>query len=614
MRTSSLPTIRTFQVRFRYVFETAKIHFQNVSHYATEYVPKAYQRRAFLTDFTGSAGTAVVTKEEALLWADSRYWNEASLKLDADSWHLQKQGHSDTPTITAWLSESLKKENPRIGVDPYVTSAHFRTELSEAFDKKEYTLDAIMDTNLVDELWSSDRPPVPKSPFRVHPIEYAGLSTTDKITQVRDKMQEEEAGLAVFSALDEVAYLLNVRAQGDIETCPVGIAYVTVSTDSVVLYCDKEKLLDIEDHLRESGITWKPYEDVVADVAAFAAGDADRKVWMDLKRSNLALGTCVESESQIVDKPSALTVMKACKNEAELEGMRKAHILDGVAMAHFIPWLETTLKERSVSEVEVDEKLTGYRAEQEGFLECSFPTIAGVGSNGAIVHYRAAEDSELLQHLDHSQPILIDSGGQYVFGTTDVTRTWHFGTATDEFRECYTRVLQGHIGVDTMQFPVDTPGFVLDVMARKALWTIGKDYGHGTGHGVGAALNVHEGPHSISPRWSNTEGLKAGMIVSNEPGFYKDGDFGIRIENLLEIETVEGTPVREGDKEFLRFRPLTLMPIQKNLIKVELLTESEIKWVDSYHKRVLSTIGPLLPKDSPAKEWLERSCAPLEPV
>lgn len=304
--------------------------------------------------------------------------------------------------------------------------------------------------------------------------------------------------------------------------------------------------------------------------------------------------------------------------------MRQAHIVDGAAMAHFMSWLELEIvvKGRAVSEVEIDLVLTGYRAEQPGFMEVSFRTIAGVGPNGAIVHYRATEDSDLLKYLDKENPILIDSGGQYTYGTTDVTRTWHFGTPTPEFIDYYTRVLKGNIGLDTMVFPENTPGFVLDVFARKSLWDVGKDYGHGTGHGVGAALNVHEGPHSISPRWANKEVLKKGMVVSNEPGFYDDGRFGIRIENLLEIQYVKpehneasasgNDDAASSEKKFLTFAKLTVIPIQKNLINLNLMTVEELDWLDSYHELVWEKVSPLLETDSPAMEWLEKSCSKIE--
>lgn len=287
-------------------------------------------------------------------------------------------------------------------------------------------------------------------------MKYAGMSVEDKVSKIREGMTEKKATLAVFGALDDIAYLFNVRCMGDIETCPVGIAYATVSHDEVTLYCDEEKVKpdDVAAHLQSANVVVKPYDNVVLDVQSHLASNTRNKVWLDNSRSNYAVSRVIP-EANLVDAQNAVTPMKACKNTAEMEGMRQAHIVDGAAMAHFMAWLEHAIvvEGRSVSEVEIDLVLTGYRAQQPGFKEVSFPTIAGVGANGAIVHYRAAEGSDLLKYLDRNQPILIDSGGQYEYGTTDVTRTWHLGEATDEFKEMYTRVLKGNIGVDTMIFP-----------------------------------------------------------------------------------------------------------------------------------------------------------------
>lgn len=507
--------------------------------------------------------------------------------------------------------------------------ASFAKDLKEAFAesaKKELDRDGeaapigelvTSHPNLIDPIWGEARPEVPYNAFRPHPLEFAGATVAEKVEKVRKEMGEKKATMTVFGALDDVAYLLNVRAMGDVDTCPVGIAYATVTKDEICLYCDPRKVEseEVKEHLKE--VTIKEYDAIVDDVKSHCETNGN-KVWLDCSRSNLAISSVIPEKS-LVDSQNAITPMKACKNDAELEGMRRAHIVDGAAMAKFIAWLENTIVNdgKSVSEVEIDKVLTGYRAEQPGFLECSFPTIAGVGPNAAIIHYRAVED-EVMKYLDASQPILIDSGGQYTYGTTDVTRTWHFGEATEEFKDTYTRVLKGNIGVDSMIFPEDTPGFVLDVFARKALWEAGKDYGHGTGHGVGAALNVHEGPHSISPRFGNKEGLKKGMVVSNEPGYYEDGNFGIRIENLLEMQYVKPEhndpdfEVGPAEKKFLKFARLTMIPIQKNLIKVDLMTKAELDWLDSYHAEVYEKVSPLLEAGSPAMKWLEKSCEKID--
>ena len=475
----------------------------------SEYVPQAYMRRGYLTNFHGSAGTAVVTQGGAYLWTDSRYFNEANLSLDADHWQLMKQGLPKVPTITKFLTDLAEEKRNcgssvplKVGIDPYVHPASFAKDLTEAFDgatkdlgEEAASLGEIvtLQSNLVDEIWE-DRPAVPTSPFRVHPLEYAGKTVADKVASIRKEMAEKKATMSVFSALDDVAYLLNVRATGDVETCPVGIGYCTITNDEVAVYCDPAKLVakEVQAHLEEAGVVHKSYDDVVPAIEEHVAASKSNRVWIDKSRANFALCRVIP-ESKLIDNQNAVTPMKACKNAAEMEGMRQAHIVDGAAMAHFMAWLERTIvtEGKSVTEVEIDEVLTGFRAKQPGFVEVSFPTIAGVGPNGAIIHYRATEGTDLLKSLDKTNPILIDSGGQYAYGTTDVTRTWHFGEASEEFIDNYTRVLKGNIGVDSMTFPENTPGFVLDVFARKALWEAGRDYGHGTGHGVGGeSLNL----------------------------------------------------------------------------------------------------------------------------
>jgi Xaa-Pro aminopeptidase len=585
--------------------------------------------------------------EPAYLWTDSRYWNEAGLQLEPGLWSLQKAGLPDTKTIPKWLAERAVKQYREtggskplcVGMDPFVNAASFAKEVEDAFKeavaaevdlpppKQEgdgadaAVVIGVLDTaheNLIDPIWGDERPAIPTSKFRVHPLEYAGMTVADKVAKIRKEMTEKKATMSVFTTLDDVAYLFNVRSKGDVDTCPVGIAYGAVTMDDVRLYCDPRKLTEeVREHLRD--VQLMPYDSIVDDVKAHCADPSGHnKVWMDKSRTNYGLISLVP-EKLLIDSKTALTDMKAAKNEAEMEGMRRAHIVDGAAMAKFMAWLEHEIVTvgRKVSEVEIDEVLTGCRAEQPGFVEVSFPTIAGVGPNGAIIHYRAAEN-EIMRYLDQSSPILIDSGGQYLYGTTDVTRSWHFGAPTPEYVDAYTRVLKGNIGLDEMIFPEATPGFALDIYARRWLWDAEKDYGHGTGHGVGAALNVHEGPMSISPRWGNKEGLKAGMVVSNEPGYYEDGNFGIRIENLLEIQCLnpedsvekaeEDDAKTPAKKKFLRFKKLTMIPIQLNLIDLSLMTTRELDWIDAYHAEVFEKVSPLLEPGSPALAWLTKSC------
>eukprot|EP00546_Thalassionema_frauenfeldii_P003423 CAMPEP_0178937622 /NCGR_PEP_ID=MMETSP0786-20121207/25873_1 /TAXON_ID=186022 /ORGANISM="Thalassionema frauenfeldii, Strain CCMP 1798" /LENGTH=646 /DNA_ID=CAMNT_0020616241 /DNA_START=159 /DNA_END=2099 /DNA_ORIENTATION=+ len=640
MSSSTTSTPSTPEMALRQLFDQHNLDCYIVPSddpHLSEYTPEAYKRRQFITEFGGSAGTALIFREQAKLWTDSRYYNEANLQLDGDHWDLMKQGLPETPTISNYIADAAKehyesyKKPFRIGMDPFVHAASFCKELEKALDEKIDNEDdkcGILETsltnNLIDELWGESRPALPNAPFRVH--EHAGKTVAEKVKAVREQMAEKKATMAVFSALDDVAYLFNIRAQGDIDTCPVGMAYGVITNDQVMLLCDKEKVANIQEYLNEAGITVKPYDAVLDQIKEHLETTDENtkrpKIWIDTTRSNYAIRSLIQEDKQLLDCQTAVTTMKACKNAVEMEGMKRAHVVDGAAMAHFISWLQEQISSgKKVSEVEIDVVLRNYRSQQPGYIEDSFPTIAGVGSNGAIIHYRAKEDSDLMKYLDAESSILIDSGGQYTYGTTDVTRTWHFGEKiSPEFKQYYTRVLKGNIAMDSMIFPTNTPGFVLDVFARKSLWDAQLDYGHGTGHGVGAALNVHEGPQSISPRWGNKEFLKKGMVVSNEPGYYEDGNFGIRIENLLEITYVnnddnlaydqekELSVKPSGKKTFLKFQKLTMIPIQKNLIDLELMSSTELDWLDAYHQEVWEKVSPLLEEGSSAYQWLQRSC------
>lgn len=463
--------------------------------------------------------------------------------------------------------------------------------------------------NPVDAVWP-DRPALPATPFRVHPLQYAGASVAEKLSLVSAEMAARTATLAVFAALDDVAYLLNLRA-ADVACCPVGTAYCTVGRDgTATLYCNADAKIapggEVAAHLAAAGVGVRAYGAVADDVAAHADADAGHRVWLDTSSCNHALARRVPAD-RLVDAQTAVQGMKAVKNAAEIDGMVEAHLRDGVAMAEFMGWLEAEVRAGgTVSEVEIHQILTAARARQAGFLEPSFASIAGVGPNGAVVHYTATDGPDL-RHCTPNVPLLLDSGGQYACGTTDVTRTWHFGTPGAAFGAMYTRVLRGHIALDTAVWPEGTPGFVLDAFARQHLWRAGADYGHGTGHGVGAALNVHEGPMGISRKFENQEPLKEGMVLSNEPGYYVPGEYGIRIENLVLVRRADvGTT---GGKKFFKFEKLTMIPIQtKGLVNVDDLTEGELDWIDDYHQEVWEKVGARMADGTIGKEWLRRNC------
>ena len=598
----------------------------------SEYVATCYERRAWVSNFTGSAGTALVTRDEALLWTDGRYFLQAEKEL-GEEWTLMRGGQPGVPEPKAWLRDSMPK-NSKVGVDANVHSLNEARALRAALEAVGSSL-VCVETNPVDEAWGADRPEKPTAPLRLHAAEHAGKSVEDKLAEVRERLKKNDADYLVVSPLDEVAWLFNVRG-GDAECNPVAIAYRLVGASDATLYVDERKVSDdVRARLVTAGVTIKAYEACEDDVRAVAEKGAT--LWVDPEKVSAALVAAAEEaagtgagapkkkrktaaddadaadakppRSAIKEGVSPIPLAKAVKNEAELKGMLEAHLRDGVAMASFWCWLDAEAAAgRTHDEHEIGTVVSGFRAKQAGFIEESFATIAGEGPHGAIIHYRASKATA--RDVTPDSLLLCDSGGQYDCGTTDVTRTHHTGTPTAFQKEAYTRVLQGHIGLSTAVFPIETSGFVLDAFARRSLWQAGLDYRHGTGHGVGAALNVHEGPQSISPRFGNPTGLLPGMILSNEPGYYEDGGFGIRIENLLVVKEAP-TSHTFGDKKYLMFEPLTFIPIQKKLIDWSLMSGAEVKWLNEYHARVWELVSPRV-EDEDVKAWLREATNPVE--
>lgn len=518
-----------------------------------------------------------------------------------------RAGLPETPEIPAFLAENLP-EGSAVGIDPFVYDVEAADTLRDALEEAGCTLVALPPPNPVDVVWGPDRPPAPAGSVRLHDTRFAGRSVQDKLLELRDAMREKKAAHVLFSMLDEVAWVFNVRGN-DIPHCPVSLAYALVSLDSATMFVDEAKVsAEVRGGLAAAGVDVRPYEAVLDDMRRIAEKGGER-VWMDPTSTSVALSNA--AGESVLSETTPVILAKACKNEAELAGMREAHLRDGVALSSFLCWLEDYVSAYGeISEVAVGEKLEEFRAQQPGFLSTSFGTIAGSGPNGAVIHYTAKTGE--CGMVNDKQVFLLDSGGQYEDGTTDVTRTVHFGrSATDYERECYTRVLQGHIAIDTAVFPEGTTGLMLDSLARIPLWSIGLDYRHGTGHGVGACLNVHEGPQSISPRiGSNKAGLKEGMIVSNEPGYYEDGSFGIRIENLL-IAIKRNTPHEFGGKSYLGFERLTHVPIDKSMVSPSLLSDTEIGWLNSYHDDVWQKLSPRMPEGR-QKEWLWEKTRPID--
>ncbi|CBI36798.3 unnamed protein product, partial [Vitis vinifera] len=574
----------------------------------SEFIAECYMRRAYISGFTGSAGTAVVTKDKAALWTDGRYFLQAEKQLSSN-WILMRAGNYGVPTTSEWLNDVLAP-GCRIGIDPFLFSSDAAEELKEAIAKKNHELVYLYDLNLVDEIWKESRPEPPRKPIRVHELTYAGLDVSSKLSSLRSELIDAGCSAIVVSMLDEVSWLLNLRGN-DVPNSPVMYAYLIVEIDGAKLFIDDSKVSpEVMDHLKNAGIELRPYESILAEIKNLAAKGAH--LWLDTssrKNKSEAYGVA-NGQSGVptgVYKISPILLAKAVKNQAELEGMRNSHLRDAAALAQFWSWLEEEiLKGVLLTEVDVADKLLQFRSMQAGFLDTSFDTISASGANGAIIHYKPNPDSCSI--VDVKKMFLLDSGAQYIDGTTDITRTVHFGEPTPRQKECFTRVLQGHIALDQAVFPENTPGFVLDAFARSFLWKIGLDYRHGTGHGVGAALNVHEGPQSISFRFGNMTPLQKGMIVSNEPGYYEDHAFGIRIENLLCVKEMD-TPNRFGGIGYLGFEKLTFVPIQNELVELSLLSTAEIDWLNDYHSEVWEKVSPLL--DGSARQWLWDNTRPL---
>ncbi|KAI9098950.1 hypothetical protein K1719_024717 [Acacia pycnantha] len=594
----------------------------------SEFIAECYMRRAYISGFTGSAGTAVVTKDNAALWTDGRYFLQAEKQLGSN-WILMRAGNPGVPSTGEWLNDVLAPGG-RVGIDPFLFTSDGAEEIKDVISKKNHELVYLSNINLVDEIWKESRPKPPNKPVRVHDLKYAGLDVAAKLSSLRSELASAGSSAIIISMLDEIAWLLNLRGS-EVPHSPVMYAYVIVEIDRAKLFIDHSKVTkEVSDHLKKAGIELRQYDSILSEIESFAAKGAS--LWLDTSSVNAAIvntykAACdkyyhiqgtkqkprTDGSSENLNGPttvhkfSPVSLAKAIKNESELEGMRNCHLRDAAALAEFWDWLEKEIsKDRALTEVEVSDKLLEFRSKQAGFLDTSFETISASGANGAVIHYKPEPESCSI--VDANKLFLLDSGAQYVDGTTDITRTVHFGKPTARERECFTRVLQGHIALDLSVFPENTPGFVLDAFARSFLWKVGLDYRHGTGHGVGAALNVHEGPQSISYRYGNLTSLQEGMVVSNEPGYYEDYSFGIRIENLLYVRDME-TPNRYGGIQYLGFEKLTFVPIQIKLVDLSLLSAAEVDWLNSYHSQVWEKVSPLL--DGSARQWLCNNTRPV---
>ena len=555
-----------------------------------EYVPDHWKGRAFISGFNGSAGTAVVTLNAAALWTDSRYFLAAEEQLKGTEYQLMKLKVEGTPTIAEWLGRECGA-GAEVAVDGMVNSANSVKELIADL-RRQGGITVRTNFDPLKLIWR-DRPAIPENALEIYPTEYAGETTASKIARIRKALREKHADGMLMAALDDIAWTLNLRGT-DVHCNPVFVSYLLISTQDVTLYIDKVKLTpEVSAYLQQEGVSVDGYENVVKGLKDYF----EYNILIDPDEVNYTLYKAVTRER--VEEESPVKRMKTVKNPTEIAGFKSAMLCDGIAMVKFLKWLDETSCE---TELSVDRHLTALRAEQPLYRDLSFDTIAGYGAHAAIVHYEATPETDI--PLEPHGLLLLDSGAQYLDGTTDITRTIALGPLTDEEKLVYTLVLKGHIQIELAKFPSGISGSQLDVLARAAMWREGFNYLHGTGHGVGSYLNVHEGPHQIRMEWKPAP-FVSGMTVTDEPGIYLAGRCGVRIENTLLV-----VPYKETEfGQFLQFEPLTLCPIDKRPVIRERLTQEEIDWLNGYHQTVFDRLSPHL--DADEVEWLRQACAPL---
>ena len=571
-----------------------------------EYVPDHWKGREFISGFNGSAGTAVVTLTSAALWTDSRYFIAAEEQLKGTEFQLMKLKIEGTPTIAEWIGKECGP-GAEVAVDGMVNSASDVKELIADL-RREGGITLRTNLDPLRQIWTR-RPPIPLNPVEIYPLEYAGEAAHDKIARIREALRKQHADGMLMSALDDIAWTLNLRGT-DVHCNPVFVSYLLVSSKDVTLYINKVKLSpEVLAYLKSEGVKVADYDQVKQGLMDYF----EYNILLDPSEVNFTLYEVVRNKgklnsapkTEIVEAESPVKRMKTVKNEREIQGFRSAMLKDGIALTKFLYWLSSYIGRPEISELtemSIDEKLTSLRAEQPLYRDISFDTIAGYGEHGAIVHYEATPDTDI--PLQPRGLLLLDSGAQYLDGTTDITRTIALGPLTEEEKKVYTLVLKGHIQIELCKFPSGASGTQIDILARKDMWREGLNYLHGTGHGVGTYLNVHEGPHQFRMEWKPAP-LVAGMTITDEPGIYLAGKFGCRTENTLLI-----VPYKETEfGKFLQFDSLTLCPVDTTPIIPEMLLAEEIAWLNQYHQRVFDILSPHLSADEAA--WLREACAPL---
>lgn len=554
----------------------------------SEYVCEHYRGRAYMSGFTGSAGTLLVGLENAILWTDGRYFIQALEELKGSGIEMFKMRIPGWPRLLEWLKENAKA-GETIAFDGKVFSVGEYKDFKKL--EKENNINIKIDEDLLDEVWK-ERQSLPKEKAFLHEVKYCGKSAKEKLREVREEMKKLGANNYIIASLDDIAWLYNIRGN-DVKCNPVVLSYALVKENEAYLYVDKSKFTSkMEEELLNEGVTLKSYDEI-----GNAISNLEGKILIDPNKISAYLYECIKDKNNIVEFGNITTKFKAIKNGVELDNLRKCQVRDGVAMVKFMKWLKDNIGKIEISEISASDKLEELRSLDKLFKGISFETIAGHKEHGAMMHYSATKESDYT--LEPRGFLLIDSGGQYLDGTTDITRTFVLGELTEEERKDYTLVLKGHIGLMRAKFLKGATGSALDIKAREPLWNEGIDYKCGTGHGVGFFLNVHEGPQGIRPN-GNTVPLEPGMILTNEPGVYKEGKFGIRTENVMVVVKDESNECGE----FYKFDTISYCPIDLNGIKVELLNEDEKKWLNNYHKKVYNKLSPYL--NSEEKELLKR--------
>lgn len=572
--------------------------FPSTDAHQSEYVADHWQGRAWISGFNGSAGTAVVTMRSAALWTDSRYFIAAEEQLRGTEFQLMKLKVEGTPTISDWIASELSQnedECREVGLDGMVNSYNDTMALISDL-RKAGGITVRTNFDPLEQIWMN-RPAIPENPVEIQSLNFAGETVDDKIQRIRKALREHHADGILVSALDDIAWTLNLRGT-DVHCNPVFVSYLLISSDQVSLFVNPKKISsEVKAYLDEHGISLFDYNQVEEGLESYA----DYNILLDGDETSFCLWKSVKCR-EIIAAKSPIPVMKAVKNATEIEGYHRAMLRDGVAMVKFLKWLKPAVEAGGQTEMSIDKKLTSLRAEQNLFRDISFDTIAGYQAHGAIVHYEATPETDA--PLLPEGLILIDSGAQYQDGTTDITRTIALGPVTEEMKHVYTLVLKGHIQLELAKFPDGASGTQIDALSRECMWREGYNFLHGTGHGVGSYLNVHEGPHQIRMEWKPTP-LRAGMTVTDEPGLYLKGKFGVRIENTLLIKDFVETTFGK----FLQMESLTFCPIDTAPIDVDMLLLEEVEWLNAYHREVFEKLSPYLEDEEVG--WLAEATKPL---